>query len=68
MTSYAEKSLVPEFLWLNGKEPKKSMGRSNCTTFLDHPEVLQGWELRSLDLPANFEVPACFRRGSKVKL
>lgn len=68
MVSNPNNTCVPEFLWVDGKEPPVSVGRSNCTLFLDHPELLQGWELRSINLPSDIEFPAFLRRRSKVRL
>lgn len=49
-------------------ERTKSVGRSNCTVFLDNPDLLRGWDLRPLDLPQNFETPAFQRRQKRVGL
>lgn len=67
MTKSPSKSCVPEFLWPNGVEPPPSVGRSNCTIFLDHPELLNEWELEGTKIPKDVDVPAYKRRDKVVK-
>lgn len=68
MVGKLNKSLVHESLWAEGDKPPKSTGRSNCTVFLDHPELLLSYELKGIELPDGIEVPAYRRRIIKVKL
>lgn len=68
MTNNLNKSCVPQHLGFDAKESTKSIGRSNCTIFLDHPELLQDSQLRPIDLPADIEFPSCFRRTKVVGL
>lgn len=67
MNDSTKKTCVPEFLWPNGVEPTPSVGRSNCTIFLDHPELLGAFELDSVKVPEGVEVPAFKRREKVVK-
>lgn len=58
---------MPQFLWPNGNEPPKSVGRSNCTLFLDHPELLEDWILEGVEMPSNIEKPSYQRRGIRIR-
>lgn len=51
---------------LTGEVPKSS-GRSNCTIFLDHPELLFEYEMPAPKLPTDVDVPAYMRRQKLVK-
>lgn len=67
MSDLPKKTCVPEFLWHNGEEPPPSTGRSNCTVFLDHPELLSEWELEGPNISKDVEVPAYKRREKLIK-
>lgn len=67
MTDPPDKTCVPKFLWPNGVEPVPSTGRSNCTVFLDHPELLFDYEMPSPVIPKDIDVPAYKRRAKVFK-
>lgn len=61
------KTLATESVSPNGLEPPASTGRSNCTVFLDHPELLDEWEFEGTKIPKDVDVPAYKRRDKVVK-